>query len=245
MNGNDESLLSLVPVALLEENILTQFSNPDNFRMDYVSSFINSFKYSKEFIEDDDEMETLMGNHDEFLQFMKTILFERLGVGINDFEEMSPEDRQDLIHFVYRFFIINIKQNFFNLFLNYINENKESLIENAKRKKDVTSQAFKREISDEDTTIIANLSDIMNFVMADAKLTVDDFLRLCEGDEPSTELTLVAEYYDDFILTGNFIEKYTRMLRVPMRIRIEGEIRNRILKKYREENPMLPREIEE
>ena len=173
---------------------------------------------------------------------MKETLFNKLGIGINELEEMSFEEQEDLIHFVYRFFIINMKNNFFNLFLNYINENKESLIENAKRKKDVTSQAFKKEIDEDDATILANLSDIMSFVMHDANLTVDDFMRLCEGDTPSTEVTLVTEYFDDFIVTGNFIPYYVRMLRTPMKIRIEGEIRNRILKKYREENPLLPRE---
>jgi len=240
--NNESSFLSQVPVALLEENILTQFNNPENFRMDYVSSFINSFKYSKEFIEDDDEMNELISHHDEFMFFMKDMLFEKLGIGINDFGEMSVEEKQDLIHFTYRFFIINIKDNFFNLFLNYINENKQFLFENSTRKKDITTQAFRKEISDEDTAILANMSDIMTYILTDANLTVDDFLRLCEGDESSTELTLVNEYFDDFILTGNFIEKYAKMLRISMRIRIEGEIRNRILKKYREENPLKAHE---
>lgn len=238
----EDSFLSQVPVALIEENILTQFRNPDNFRSDYIASFISSYKYSKEMVEDDDEMTELRSHHEEFMNFMKDTLFEKLGIGIDNFEEMSEEEQEDLIHFTYRFFIINMKHNFFNLFLNYINKNKESLIEKAVRRKDVTSQAFKKEISDEDTIILANLADIMNYVMNEENLTVDDFFELCEGDAPSTELTLVSEYYDDFILTGNFIEKYVRMLRIPMRIRIEGDIRNRILKKYREENPLLPRE---
>ena len=238
----DNSFLSQVPVALLEENILMQFNNPDNFRMDYIASFIESYEYSKGFIEDDEEAETLNRYHDEFMNFMKETLSMRLGLGINDFGEMSREEQEDLIHFTYRFFIINMKNNFFNLFLNYIEENKESLLEKATRKKDVTSQAFKKEINDDDATILANLSDFMTYIIRDANLTVDDFLRLCEGEAPSTELTLLNEYYDDFIITGNFIEKYTRMIKIPMRIRIEGEIRNRILKKYREANPLLPRE---
>jgi len=238
----EDSFLSQVPVALLEENILTQFRNPDNFRMDYIASFISSYKYSLGMIEDDDEKMELVSQHDEFMNFMQDTLFEKLGIGINNFGEMSYEEQEDLVHFVYRFFIINMKQNFFNLFLNYINRNKEMLLENAVRRKDVTSQAFKRELPEEDTIILANLSDIMNYVINDAELTVDDFLELCEGESPSTELTLMSEYYDDFIITGNFIERYTRMLRIPMRIRIEGDIRNRILKKYREENPLLPRE---
>ncbi len=242
-NNEDSTFLSQVPVALLEQNILMQFGNPDNFRMDYISSFINQFNYSKELVEDDDENDTLLSYHDNFIDFMEETFMNRLGIGINNLKEMSREEQQDLVHFTYRFFIINMKNNFFNLFYNYINENKEFFIENATRRKDITTQAFKKEIDEDDATILANLSDIMNYIVHDVKLDVDDFLRLCEGDEPSTELTLVTEYYEDFILTGNFTEKYCNMIRIPMRIKIEGEIRNRILKKYREENPLLPREI--
>lgn len=241
----DSTFLSQVPVALLADNIVTQFANPDNFRMDYVASFIDSYNYSKEFIEDDDELRELNSHHDEFMEFMKDTFSNKLGLGIVDFGEMGFEEQENLIHFTYRFFIINMKNNFFNLFYNFINENKDFLIENSKRKKDVTSQAFRKELTEEDALILANLSDIMNYVMTDAELTSDDFLRLCEGETPSTEVTLVAEYFDDFILTGNFVPYYVRMLRTPMRIRIEGEIRNRILKKYREENPIMNRENNE
>ncbi len=248
INGliNDEStFLSQVPVALIEENILTQFSNPFNFRLDYVAEFISSYKYSLEFIEDDDELAELNARHDEFIDFMVEVLQKKLGLGINDLKEMSFEEQEDLIHFTYRFFIINMKTNFFNVFLNYINENKEALIENAVRRKDITSQAFRREVTEEDAIILANLSDIMNYIMAENTLLVDDFLRLCEGESPSTELTLVSEYFEDFILTGNFIQNYVRMLRIPMKIQIEGNIRNMILKKYREENPIMVEEENE
>ena len=241
MSQNDETFLSQVPVALLKENILTQFNDPEHFRMDYMASFINSFTYSKEFIENDDEMEALRTVHDEFMFFMKDTLTEKLGVGINDFGEMGYDEQEELIHFTYRFFIIRLKQNFFNLFYNYICENKDALVgvSSFRRKKDITSQAFKKEIGDDDTIILANLPDIMHYIIYEANLTIDDFLRLCEGEESSTELTLVTKYFDDFILTGNFIERYARMLRISMRIRIEGDIRNRILKKYREQNPIL------
>lgn len=238
-NYESSSFLSKVPVSLLKENITTQFKDPENFRIDYVSSFIDSFNYSIGSIEDSDEEEELLTLHDDFIEFMESMIYEKLGVGIEGLEELSRQDQEDLILFTYRFFIINIRKNFFNLFFNYIKEHKEELLANAKRYKDVTSQAFKKEISEEDTAILANLSEFMDCAIQDGRLTIDDFFRYCEGDKSCVETMFVTKAFDDFTLTGNFIKTYAKLVRPTMRIRIEAEIRNNILKKYREAAPEL------
>lgn len=239
-----ETLLSNVPISLLEENILTQFGDPSNFRMDYMTQFVESFEYSKQFVEETEEEEELQRLHDEFMNFMKNILQTKLNIGIPEFGEMSNDDKEEITRFTYRFFIINIVENFTNFFYNFIMENKDKLIENVKRRKDLTSQAFKKELSEEDILIIANLSDIMNQILEDDTICSEDFLRLCIGENPVTETTLVNEYFESYVMNGNFVEPYNRMLKLSMKVRIEAGIRNLILKKYRE-NPALTKEENE
>ena len=62
--------------------------------------------------------------------------------------------------------------------------------------------------------------------------TVDEFLDLCERDEPRIELNAVREYYSSTTLTGNFIENYTSMVDSEFISEIQTKVRNYILKKY-------------
>lgn len=231
----DDEFLSKVPITVLEQSISTQFRDPNNFRVDYVASFIRQYKYSIENCESDEEIMDVNSLHDEFIDFMEKCLLDKLNVGIENLGDMSYDEQEELILFVYRFFLINIRKNFTNVFYNYIMENKERLVENAKRTKDITFQAFKDKLTEEDTIIIANLSDFIDECMEDGRLDVDDFLRLCEGDEPCTETVIVSDNYNEYILTGNFVSKYFRLLRTPLRIIIEGDLRSKILKPYRED----------
>lgn len=228
-----ESFLAQLPVGLIKESIETQFKDPENYRMDYVSSFMQSYQYSIENMEDDDDKDTIEEMKDNFIDFMVQLFEKRLHLGFENFEEMGDGDKLDTLLFTYRFFILGIRKNFLNVIWNYIQENKEDLQTKVHRKKDITSQTFRKEISEEDTTIIANLSEIIDMCLMNENLDVDEFFRLAEGNNPSTELTIISEKFDNFEITGNFVPHYVRMLRSPMRIRIEGELRNRILKSYR------------
>ena len=51
-------------------------------------------------------------------------------------------------------------------------------------------------------------------------------------DEPVLELEYVQSAYNDFELTGNFIEKYLDMIDDDFLTEIQSKMRNKILKKY-------------
>lgn len=230
--SDDREFLYSIPADLIKENIKTQFSNPAVYRMDYLSSFFQSYEYSLECLESDDELDDLKAVRSEFVSFIEDLFNKKLDIGIPDFYEMGEDEQDEIILYLYRFFIINLLKNFTNFFKNYIKENLDDLVTSLPKRKDITTQAFKKEIDDNDIIIISNLSDIIKKAL-NTEMTVDEFFKLCSGDKGGTELMYIQSKFDDFTLNGNFIEKYKRMLKYQLILRIECDIRNEVLKKYR------------
>ena len=238
---NDEMFLSKVPLEVLEESIQNQFINPWEYRKkDYVQTVITKYVISKDNM-DEDELEDLEMLNEEFISFMIRMFDIYLDIGINDIDTLEMEDQHELIHLTYRFFIKNMKKNFVNLIINYINENKTDFYEELPKKKDVTSLLFKSEIDDEeDAAILSNLNQVINQILS-IDFGVDEFLDLCQGDSSSLENDFVRKKFEDFTLVGNFVEKYIGMINDDFKIDLESKIRNRILKKY----PLRRREKKE
>lgn len=233
---NSDTFLSEVPVSLMKENIISQFEDPLEYRKkDHITTFINMYRFSESNADvyEDEELDSIIELRDDFYAFMREMFMNYLGVGFNDFDDMSKEDQDNLIHYTYRFFLINIKKNFVNLILNYIEKNREKYGYDDEKKKDVTTISLRKEIDDPvDIYILSNLTEIINSILYDEEISVDDFLENCDN-EASLETRFVKENYDNFILTGNFIPLYIEMLNIDFNVEIESKVRNKILKKYK------------
>ena len=149
-----EMMLTELPMDVLEENITKQFENPiENHKMDYIANFITKYKYSKETLDayaDDynDDQISLSQIRSEFIVFMTELFEQKLDLGFPMIDELLEEDQDELLHFTYRFFIMNIKRNFVNVIMNYIDKNKEDICETLPRRKDVTTLTMKKDIED-------------------------------------------------------------------------------------------------
>lgn len=234
----DELFLSDVPVSVIQESIITQFNYPLEYRKkDYVQTFITQYEINKGNMLEDD-LTLLEVTRERFLGFLMNIFYEYLYVGFDDdkMETMEEEDQNELIHLTYRFFIKNIKKNFVNVILNYINEHENDISERFEKKRDVTSLNFKLEIdNDYDILVLSNMGDIIQYIIDEVRLSddVDQFLRLCETDEVVLELVSVKNAFENLTLTGNFIESYINMIDDDdFMIEIQSKVRNKILKKY-------------
>lgn len=229
---NDEVFLSDVPLNIIKESIQHQFENPWEYRKkDYIQTFITKYQISKDHM-DEDELEALEGLNENFISFMLHMFDEYLNIGINDIDQLEVEDQHELIHLTYRFFIKNMKKNFVNVIINYLDENKKEICEDLPKKKDVTFNIFKEEIENEDDVVIlSNLDRVIDLVLS-TDFDVDEFLQLCEGDGSSLENEFVRDRFEDFTLVGNFIIKYVNMISDDFKIDLESKIRNRILKRY-------------
>lgn len=233
---DDEIFLSQVPLQLIENSINQQFEDPLEYRKkDYIQSFITKYDYSKEYMEDDDELVQLDLFHEEFLVFLEKVFEEKLSIGFPDLDTMDEEDQHELVHLTYRFFIKNIKKNFINVVMNYIEDHRKDIQNFYEKKKDVTSLTFKSEIDDEtDVIILANLIEIIHNILdfVEENCDVDDFLKLCQDDEVVLETEFVKSAYDRVDITGNFIESYVDMVDENFISVIQSKVRNKILKKY-------------
>lgn len=229
---DNELFLSTVPLDLIEEAIKTQFNDPlEHRKTDYVQSFLNKYQFSLDNMRED-EQEDLDALHDDFIAYMKEIFSAYLNVGFPDIYDLPEDDQHELIHFSYRFFIMNIKKNFVNLVWHYITEKKDEIQPLLEKKKDVVYLNFKSELNNEyDVLILSNLSSIVNYVLTQ-EYTVDDFFECIKGDEMCLETEFVCNKFDEYTITGNFVPNYISMVDGYFCNDIESKIRNKILKKY-------------
>jgi hypothetical protein len=108
---DNELFLSSIPLNLIEEAIKSQFDDPLEYRKtDYIQSFLNKYQFSLDNMYEEDQNE-LNELHDDFIEFIKTIFYEYLSIGMPNIEDRPEEYQHQLIHYVYRYFITNIKKN--------------------------------------------------------------------------------------------------------------------------------------
>lgn len=228
---DNEIFLSIIPLTLIQEAIKTQFDDPLEYRKtDHVQSFLNKYEFSLENMYEEDQFEVYQ-LHDNFITFMKNIFYEYFGIGMPDIEDMPEDEQHTIIHYAYKYFINDIKKNFTNLIINYINRNREEIIAISVKKKDVIYLNFKSEISEEDAMILSNLSTIISHILS-KEYTIDEFFDLSTSNEMSVEMEYVKTCFDNFTLTGNFIQSYISLIDGYFRTELESKVRNKILKKY-------------
>lgn len=234
-NIDSDQFLSEVSINLTEENIKAQFKDPLEYRRkDHITPFINKYKFSEENADayEDEDLDNITELRDGFYSFMQTMFREYLEIGFVDFDDKSKDDQDKLIHLTYRFFLMNIKRNFVCFIMNYIDKNRNNYEVDEEKRKDVTSLSFKREVTDPiDMYIISNLHTIITDILGE-EISIDDFFENCDNDS-CLETVFVKKQFDEFTLTGNFVEKYIDMLDYDFISSIETKIRNKILKKYR------------
>ena len=232
---DSDQFISEVSVNLLKENIKAQFKDPLEYRKkDHIIPFIAKYQYSKDNADayEEEDLDDINDLRDEFYNFMQTIFKKYLNIGIPNFSDYSEEEQDDLIHYTYRFFIVNIRRNFVCFVLNYINMHRDSYEIDEERKKDVTSLSFKKEVTDPvDVYILSNLHSVIKDILHE-DISVDDFLENCDS-ENCLETQFVTEKFDDLEIVGNFVESYIDMIDDDFVAEIETKIRNKILKKYK------------
>lgn len=233
---DDEIFLSEAPLSLMKENIRSQFENPgENHKNDFIQTFLNKYAYSKK-IELEEESENLEDLHDEFISYMEDLFKEFLGIGLPDIEEKNDEIQEEIVHYLYRYFIINIKKNFVRFCLNYIQTNKEELSTMIEPKKDIAYLSYKDYINDEfDLTIISNISAVIETIFSQ-DVDIFTFLEHTRSDGGSNlEIDFITHQYNKGTINGNFVEYYVEMLDNDLLVDIQCKVKNKLLKKYIDE----------
>lgn len=230
---DSEIFLSDIPLSLMKETIRNQFEEPLEYRKnDYLQTFFNKYEFTKENMTEDDE-EEVEELYSGFISFMEEIFKEFLGIGIPNLDDMSEEEQEEIIRFIYRYFIIDIRKNFVNVIYNYIKERKEKIAERMDKKKDVTYLSLKKYVDDEDEIVIlSNLGEVINDILSE-EFTIDEFFKYSRTDKNELEIDFVSDRYDTCDITGNFVSYYINMVDEELKMEIECKVRNKILKKYK------------
>jgi hypothetical protein len=233
---SDEIFSSEASIDLWISSIESQFKSPiDDRKRDYIESFITRYEYELENTVDDNDVARLNGERDRFFDLVIDIFEKYLSLGFPNIGDRSNEDQNDIIHLTYRFFIRNIKKNFVNIILNYINDYEDFIQDHFQKKNDVTTNNFKDElVSDYDVNVLCNLGDIIDTIFEELIDSNDceEFFRLCRGDDVCLELEFVNDQFTNDVITGNFIEKYINMVDEDFKILLQSKVRNKVLKKY-------------
>ena len=211
------TLLTLDSLSLITESIRMQFEDPSSYgKIDAVEEFITQYNTTMQEIEeeyDEEELAKVKEIHRRFISFMEKIFKDKLKIGIPEIDDMSMEDQETMVHYLYRFFIINIKQNILNYVKSYIKKNKKSLGEILPANNTVSSRRFSAIMDDEDMIrICANSDDVVKLALTDKDVTVTDFLEMCRAKEDDLEREFLNEQYDNSSVTGNFVNRYRKML---------------------------------
>ena len=119
-DADDEVLLSEMPLSVLKGSIEKQFDDPIEYMgHDFVQSFITKYHVTKETYTEEEDFEELAELYDSFINFMESIFQTKLGIGLPELDNMGEDDQLELIHYIYRFFIINVKRNFSKFLFNW------------------------------------------------------------------------------------------------------------------------------
>ena len=233
---DEEEFLSMVPLNLTKENLMYQVTHPSEQRtVDFIRSFIQRYEYSKSIVTDEDERIELLSIRDDFLGFFEELMKRMLGIGYPDLRDLPESEQNELIHFSYRYFVMQMRENFVNLITNHIMDHLDDFRDSGLKRKDVSTIVYKKEFGDhEDASIIANLSTIIQNILRESDLSVDEFLILSQSDFPTMENTFIQEKYDELKITGNFVPNYVTMISSTLYVEIETRVRGKLLKKFRQ-----------
>ena len=135
---------------------------------------------------------------------------------------------------MYRYFVINLRKNFTAFILKWIEDNKHTFVEELPKREDTTTVAMREYIQDaSDIAIITNIPTVVKMALSDDDVDVDKFLSYSHGKDSNLENEFITEAFDEFKITGNFVESYKKILNEDIIMEIESKVRNKILKKYR------------
>ena len=239
---DDEEFLSAIPLDLIKQAIMNQFNDPiDNFKRDYVGSFIAKYNYSRAHEDEADTEElNLSALYNEFICFMTKLFEDNLSVGFPTLEDESEDIQMEMIQMAYRYFITRIKKNFVGVIMKYINDNIDFIMESLPKKRDVTTMNFEDIVDEADLRVLSNMDSVIELAL-EREYDVDEFLAASAYNNDSAETDFMIEQFNLNTLTGNFVRYYIGIVDDDLKAELASKIRNKILKKY----PFKKSDIEE
>ena len=222
--------LSETPVDVIKQMISTQFDSPADDMQDYVSTFIDNYRLSCQKYDGlDEETSAINEIKNDFFTFLIDLFGDKLQIGFPDFDDAESDEQCIIITLAYQFFIINIKRNYTKYIMNYIKNHEQDIADMCSKKKDITTLAYKKDITGNDLVILADLPIVAKHIIS-LDADVETFILLSDTNHHAWENADLLAAYEDCKITGNFIDKYRDMITTSLLDDIVQKIRNKIIK---------------
>ena len=202
-----ERVLGDLPIDIIKENIKTQIDDPLTFMSDQCEQVYETLQEAMdEFGHIDEYRYELMEIKDDFSTFLIIELNNRFNLGI-DLENLDGSEIHNLAQCCYEFFVLNLKENLSNFFINYINMNQSTIADifiDEYKRKDVTTTNMKKFTKNRNLVLIlSNIISVLNYIL-DIYHDPEDFMELAiEPGEYTGEYVKEAVY--SFKITNNFV----------------------------------------
>lgn len=187
----DEMLFSMNSEEFLESEVLDQISNLfEPNKIDYLSSYISKYKYyKKEYDENEDFVNGLKERKIDTVKFIIDVICEKFSIDI-DVDDYKTKIAKTL----YKFFVLDYKENLITFFINYINTNKKAIvaeIKSLKKGRDISNIVSKNKFANNNDALIINN---INYILLDliTSMTEDDsnLDLVIDDDDDVTSLNL-------------------------------------------------------
>ena len=207
-----EVLLDSLSLGVMRSNISQQIKGAISSQQNFLSVVIDKFEQIDQNIEDPDVQREIQM---EIIDFCHGLILEITDLYNLGFDDSYSNSKKliEILTVLYSFFVLRSKEFVCSFFKNYIQKEKNHLIELVgkfgdidEKVSDVTSISYeKKKISKENTWVISHMDTIINFIMSNEIDPLDFIETINDGDYYITQL---YEYFLDGIICGNFTNQY-------------------------------------
>lgn len=223
-----DSLLESLSLEIMETSIKDQINGDRSSDRDFLGTVLDKFNA----ITDNADSDTIRGISDEIIEWANRLIVSivnEFNLGYNNPGEESLENL-DILESLYHVFILDRKRHTEEFFINYININKERLIETmgiGGRGTDVTTIANKKKkINKNNVPILSNIDEVVHYIVNNEDISPELFLNIIDDGE--IYISNIKYYFDCDMLCGDFFYKFVEEETGGYLNNVSGELRSAI-----------------
>lgn len=207
-----EALLDSLSLGVMKNNISQQIKGTISSQQNFLSIVIEKFEMIDKNVEDPDIRREIRY---EIIDFCRDLIMEIVDTyGLYYDDDYGDSDRVELLCILYNFFVLRGKEFVCTFFINYIQQNKNSLMEAICEKSQIdmdvtTISNEKKNFQKDNIWIVSHINTVIDFIISRG-VEPDEFLRVINDGDYYVD-TLLSYYSQDIIggdFTSVYMEKY-------------------------------------
>lgn len=209
VDQTSEELLESLSLDMIKANMISQIRGEVAPTRDFLGIVISKIHTILNSVTDPVILKDIRLDTMEFSRELLIAISHQFHFTIVPATDDSDEEYMTMLDVLYNFFIIQREEYVRVFLLNYINIHKDAIVEQlgiGGKKNDVTTLAYKkREMDRDDVAIIANITEVVDYVQK-APIGPVEFLEV--ADDGGYQIDKITEYYQSSILVGNFVPTF-------------------------------------